>query len=924
MTLPAFKLLILVVACATLVACGGESPEKLLTSAKDYLQKNDPKAAVIQLKNALQAQPDSAEARFLLGKALLDSGDAASASIELRKALDLKYPPETVVPVLAKAMLQEGQGVKLVEQYALLELLDAAAQAGLKTALAHAYTALKQPEKAEAALQTALKLVPNYAPARVFKARMAAANRDFDGALAQAESVIADTPNDPDPWLLKADLLTSAKGDPAAGLEAYKKALAIKPDSLAALSGMVAVHMSRGDFDAAQAALAELKKVNIAHPQTQYLMAQLAFQKRDYAAAREIIARLQKYSPDNIPVLQLASAIELYGGGSLIQAEAQLLRVLQMAPDLSLPRRMLVQTHLRNGQSTKALATLEPLLTEANPDAQVLAFAGEAHLLAGDIDQADKYFSRVAKLRPDDVRSRTVLALNQFTKGSPELAFGELQALAESDKEGISANLALISALMRGNELKRALKAIDALEAKQPDKPLAANLRGRVYTAQKDLPAARRSFEKALAIDALYFPAASALASMDLADKKPGDAKKRFEAMLERDPKHVQALLALAGLKASSGASPEEVTAALKKVVETNPTQPAPYLVLIEHLLGLKEFKLAAAAAQNAQAKLPENIEILDALGRALLASGELNQAGSAFKKLAGLQPDSAMPHVRMAEVQVAEKNSEGATQSLKRALAIQPDLLVAQNALIRLDTGAGRVKDALVTAKAVQKQRPNDASGYLLEGDIEARRKAWEPAANAYREGLKKAPSTELAVKLHSALRGNAKAAEADKFAATWLKERPSDAAFEFYLGDVAVIGKNYAAAQSRYQRVIELQEDNAAALNNLAWVTSKLGGQGALAYAEKANTLRPNQAAFLDTLAMILLEQKQFPKALETQKKALTLRAEDPSLRLNLAKIYAASGDKAAAKNELESLRKLGPGFPAQEEVSELLSKL
>ena len=54
-----------------MVGCGGDSPEKMLGSAKDYLAKNDPKAAIIQIKNALQKNPDSPEARYLLGKTLL-------------------------------------------------------------------------------------------------------------------------------------------------------------------------------------------------------------------------------------------------------------------------------------------------------------------------------------------------------------------------------------------------------------------------------------------------------------------------------------------------------------------------------------------------------------------------------------------------------------------------------------------------------------------------------------------------------------------------------------------------------------------------------------------------------------------------------------------------------------------------------------
>lgn len=57
-----------------LTACG-DKPEAMLISAKDYLAKNDSKAAVIQIKNALQSNPDLPEARFLLGTTLLENGD---------------------------------------------------------------------------------------------------------------------------------------------------------------------------------------------------------------------------------------------------------------------------------------------------------------------------------------------------------------------------------------------------------------------------------------------------------------------------------------------------------------------------------------------------------------------------------------------------------------------------------------------------------------------------------------------------------------------------------------------------------------------------------------------------------------------------------------------------------------------------------
>ncbi len=78
--------------CLALAACSGEKPEAMLASARDYMAKNDLKSAVIQVKNALQENPDLAEARYLLGLALLRGGDAVGAETELRKAMALKYP----------------------------------------------------------------------------------------------------------------------------------------------------------------------------------------------------------------------------------------------------------------------------------------------------------------------------------------------------------------------------------------------------------------------------------------------------------------------------------------------------------------------------------------------------------------------------------------------------------------------------------------------------------------------------------------------------------------------------------------------------------------------------------------------------------------------------------------------------------------
>jgi hypothetical protein len=81
----------------------------------------------------------------------------------------------------------------------------------------------------------------------------------------------------------------------------------------------------------------------------------------------------------------------------------------------------------------------------------------------------------------------------------------------------------------------------------------------RRYSASAISLARGASFEKALALSPTYYPAAANLANLDIVEKKPADARQRFETLLANDPKSMQALLALAQLRAKDGGTTEEV-----------------------------------------------------------------------------------------------------------------------------------------------------------------------------------------------------------------------------------------------------------------------------------------------------------------------------------------------------------------------------
>jgi putative PEP-CTERM system TPR-repeat lipoprotein len=904
-----------------LVGCGAENSTTILNSAKESLLKNDHKTAVIQLKNALQQEPQLAEARFLLARALLEGGDPTGAEVEIRKAQDLKYSDDEVIPLLARILLMLGQPEKVSNELAKASLTTAEAKASLQTSIGQAYLMQGKPEQAQAAYAASLAAQPGYAPALIGEARLKASQGDLAGAVALLDRGLETSPRLHDAWQLKGDLL-AMRGDAAGAMVCYRKALEIRPDYLAAHSAIIRQLVAEGKLEEADKQLALMKEIAPQHPQTHYLTALLAYQRKDFLAARDAVLLMLKSMPNNPVGLQLAGLIE-YELRAYPQAEAYLLKALPGTPALGLARRALIASYLRNAQPGKALDILEPVLDKIDKDANMLALAGQVFMQNGQVDQAGIYFAKASALDPKDPGKRTSLAMANLAKGDSEVAFRDLEQVAAADP-GNRADLALIAVHLQKRQFDQALKAIGGLEKKQPDNPLTHNLRGTALLGKRDLAAARQSFERALALNPAYFPAAANLANLDLVDQKPDEARKRFEAVLAKDPKNGQALLAIAELRAKAGGTTEEVAALITRAVTATPTDPAPRLRLIGLYLSKNETKSAVSAAQEALAVLPENPQILDAAGRAQQAAGDYNQALATYGKLAALKPDSPLPYLRMAEIDVAAKNKEAALEQLQKALKVKPDSLEAQRGIIMLELDAGRSKEALEMAREVQKQRPKEAFGYIFEGDVYAVKKAWGEAATAYRGGLRQAGGSELAIKLHSVLIAGGNGSEADKFADTWIKDHANDARFRLSLAEKASAGKNYAEASKQYRILLAAQPESAALLNNLAWVSRELKDPKAIEYAEKAYKLAPEQAAVIDTLAVIVADKGDSARAMELFRKALAVAPQASPIRLNYARTLIKAGKKNEARSELDQLAKLGDKFPEQAEVARLQKDL
>lgn len=904
------------------MACGSKTEAERLAASKALLNKQDVSGALIEIKNALDQNPESPRLRALLGAALLRSGNPAAAEIELRRALERNASEDEVLPELARAMLALGETQKVVGQFATKSLPQANSHADLKMTLAAAQAVLGDLEQAKESAAAALVLRPDLAEAAVLMARLTAAGGDTPGALRQLDEVLSREPGDPKAGVLKAEIQLRVRKEPDAALQTLREVIKRHPGSVPARAAVVDILLQQLKVAEARAEFEPLQKLGPRHDETLYLQARLAFEAKDFKTSVEISEQLLARSPNSVRLLALAGAAE-YQLRHHALAEGFLTRALRQAPDLLPVRLLLARTHLRAAQPDRALEVLQPVLQSAKADAASLALAGEAYLDAGDSKRSEAAFQRALKSDPKDAALLTSLALAQFARGDVGAALAQLESLSKVEG-GVQANLALVSARLQQNDPKGALKAVETLAQKLPDQAQPLHLRGRILQQQGDLAGAAAAFEQALAKEPQHFGANTGLAELDFKAGQPDQARKRLEGLIKAAPRNTAVVLALAGFEARQGAPSGAVAARYREAIKLDKLQPAPHLMLVGHLLASGDPQGAQAAAQDAVALLPNDLAVLDALGLAQMAAGDGQRAVSTFKKLTALQPSRAVHLVRLADAHLVLKDRPSAASALRQAVQIEPDNLLAQRGLALMALQDKRPQDALAIAQVLQKRWPKESHGFALEGEIRGALKNWAAAAAAYNLALQRNSSSELAMRLHQSLLADGKDADAAALVSQWRKSNPSDAGFVFYLGERAAAGKNWSQAEQHFRAVLALQPRHAAAMNNIAWLLATQRQPGAVAMAEGAGALMPDRAPFLDTLALALEAENQLSKAVETQKRAVKLDAKNPLLRLHLAQLLIKKGDKSSARDELDALAKLGPNFPRQADVAALIRSL
>jgi putative PEP-CTERM system TPR-repeat lipoprotein len=741
-----------------------EESKEYYEDARDWLKKGDYRAAVIQLRNALQKDSENFSARLLLGGLYLQSNNIPAAIKELEYAHNAKPSDETEVFLGRVKLAQrdynsvlstvretaddpaftDSKALLRAEALYALNRLDEAAvlaepllekdatAAGANLLMARIEARRGHRDAAERHIDGAILAKPDSVDAYLLRARIALQARETDRVLEMATKIEEISPKDPRSKLMRAEALIRSNALPEAKavLSAF---LETNPSMIPAIFLHARVLMLLGEHDVADEELSKLPEGMRRQPGTSLVIGLVKFQLKQFAQAEEA---LERYTA----VAGLAGR----------QA-----------------RRLLASIQLKSDRPLAALKTLEPL-TEANSgDVASFQFQASAALRSGNLELTISSLQRVLQIgSPNDQRqAQNYLRIWQIGKKN-EAGKLTLDPVALAVMQALD--------LAQFGNTDEALTKAQALLAESPGNVAAANLVSRLYMGQGKLDEARAALEPILAENPTELSSIISMNRIDVSDGKFDQVEARLRAALAQKPKDQALILQLVQFIGN-----RDNKAGAIALLEQSAAEVPDSLAFRNNLIriNLTDKNLDAArkwadeAAAIGDSSNPNGLLIA---GDAYMTLKDYPAAADVYTRLSAKQPENSQTLLKLAQAQYLNADTVGAKATLEKVLAVEPANLGANRALIVLLLAAKDETGALAVAEKAGET--SAVMGAILRASVYRSTDRTEEAVAELKGQLAKTPSTGLVQQTYGMMVAANRKQEATALLASWLSDNPDD----------------------------------------------------------------------------------------------------------------------------------------------------
>ncbi|RZL32781.1 MAG: tetratricopeptide repeat protein, partial [Rubrivivax sp.] len=441
-----------------------EKAARFYEDAQSRFDKKDIPGAIVQLKNALQADKTLLPVQLLLGRALMMDGQAVAAEVAITEALRLGVDRAEVVVTLGQSLLAQGKHQQVLEQARM-------APAGLPNSVR-------------------LQVLLLHATAHADMGKEADALKD----IAEARAIY------------QRGSIAHLRSDLPAAVEAYGKALALEPNHTESRIARAGIYIDmRRDADAL-ADIEEARKRSPRDPRAAYMKALLLERAGDKAGSRaalgDVVGLLDPVPVEFIryrPQLQLLAGLAHFALDEFGKAKP-FLEMFYRGQPATPAGKILARIYMQEKNADRAIEVLETYLRAFPNDGQALTQLSTAYLAKGRAAKATQLMQDALKTR-DAPEYHTALGIALTQGGDDAGAKAQLEAAFKKDPRQVQAGMALVPLLLRDNQAAQASQVAEQLVRQQPGNAVLLNLAGIAKAQAGDFGGARRNFESASAID---------------------------------------------------------------------------------------------------------------------------------------------------------------------------------------------------------------------------------------------------------------------------------------------------------------------------------------------------------------------------------------------------------------------------------------
>ena len=886
-------------------AIGNPTATKLLADAQKALQSGNVRLAMINLKNAVTADPTNGAVRAQLGMLLQAVGEGAAAERELRQARKDGAPELMVLPPLFQVMLSRNENQLLLTQFPDPgPNAQGPSAANVLKARALALQGLQRPAEAIDAMDRSLALRRDWS-GLLSRARLAQVQGNLADAGKFADEAIqkADTP---EPSIFKIGILLATNA-PKNALDLANQVMAKYPTNLQARYARIEVYLNLNQNDKAKAEVDDILAKSPNNVMATYFRAVLLVRAGNAKDAWNYAQTVPSELRDSQPRIAIMVAQIAVNSGNEDTGASILNRLLSRNPKMVEARLRLANIRLKQNNPDEALNALQPIVNELQPaknatDLEVAELLANIYIKLNRKDDALNTLRKIDTAGKDGPDVRRAIAVLEIAAGQTEQGIKDLSLVVAKNPTDPQLSGILIGALVQTKRFPEALAVSDRLGADPQQRVPAFISRGGILFAQNNLAGAQAAFDKAVQIDPKNISTLYARASFLASTRKSAEASRDLRAILALDSKNMAAYLKLADIAAQQNQD-QNVRSLLGQAIAAAPDKAEPRVALARYLILRRDFSAAMPVANELIRTQPTNTDGVNLLGQAQFGAGQKKEAIATYRRLTSMMPTAAGPQVLLGNALLAAGDRVGAASAMATAVKLDPASPEVRVAQVMTLLKQGDNDGAVASARAFQAAMPGTQADVLLADTLEGA-KLHDQATAVLTKSQADRPSPAVLLRLvRIAMQANDNKRAIDLMS-NWLTSHPADGAVRLEYATLLMQQENNSQAIAQYQTILKQEPNNAVALNNLGWMIQDSDPKRSLALLTQAHKLAPNSGNVTDTLGWVKLQQKDVAGALPLLNQAHALQPRDGAITYHLAVALDANAKRNEARGLLKSL--------------------